>query len=252
MKKIFLFLAIASLAVSSCRKDDSSSTDEVSIETQNTYDDQAIQKFLNDNYIDSRGNIKAFSDTDTSDDSNIKLSAMNPVKLASGVVYIKFEGAQPTNGKVIEEKDKLRIMHITNTYIASKGSDGVIKFDTGYNFKNTVAGGTIDFQTQANALGPYYYYVPSSILTKYNTDHTTTYTRSFFEIEGLREGLQNFQSFEIPDSDNYHLQGIIIVPSRAAFARDNYYPYTNFSLRNRCFVFNFQIYKATTRTAAED
>jgi hypothetical protein len=65
MKKIFLFLALASLAITSCNNDDdnNSTTEEVSIETQNTYDDEAIQKFLKDNYFDSRGNIVAFSST---------------------------------------------------------------------------------------------------------------------------------------------------------------------------------------------
>lgn len=254
MKKIFLFLAFTSLAITSCNKDDdTTSTDEVSIETQNTYDDQAIQKFLNDNYVDDRGNIVAFSDTDASYDNKPKLSSMNPVTLASGVVYIKFDGAQPTSGKVIEEKDKLRLMHNTVTYVATKGTDGVVKFNSQYPFKNTISGGYIDFQTTNNGLGPYYYYVPKvNGLDKYNTDYSTTYTRSFFEIEGLREALQHFESFEISDSENYRLQGIIIIPSRAAFARDDHYPYANYSFRNRSFVFNFQVYKATTRPANED
>lgn len=247
MKKIFLFLAFASLTISSCKKDDDTTTDEVSIETQNTYDDQAITKFLNDNYIDNRGNIKTFSDTDTSDDNNVKLSAMNPVKLASGVVYIKFEGAQPTNGKTINTTDKISLMHITNTYVALKGSDGVVKFGSSYNFRDRITGASTTPEKD-----PGYYYVKTSVLNKYNTDHSTTYTRSFFEMEGFQEAIKNFQSFEIPDSDNYHLQGIIIVPSRAAFARDNHYPYSSFSFRNRCFVFNFQVYKSETRLTTED
>ena len=53
MKKIFLFLAIASLAITSCRKDDDNTdtTETVSIETQNSYDDAAITQFLKDNYL---------------------------------------------------------------------------------------------------------------------------------------------------------------------------------------------------------
>ncbi len=38
------------------------------INVQNSYDDQAIKKFMDENYLDAQGNIKAFSDTDTSDD----------------------------------------------------------------------------------------------------------------------------------------------------------------------------------------
>lgn len=110
MKKIFLFLAVASLAVTSCRKDDdnSTTTTEVSIETQNSYDDAAIKQFLKDNYFDAKGNIKAFSSTITTDDNEIPLENYSPVTLPSGVVYIVRN--TPTNGKTIASNDILRIM----------------------------------------------------------------------------------------------------------------------------------------------
>ena len=111
MKKIFLFLALASLAITSCNNDDdnNSTTEEVSIETQNTYDDEAIQKFLKDNYFDSRGNIVAFSSTSTTDDNEKPLSDYNPVKLNSGVIYIS--RYTPTNGKAIVATDKIKLMN---------------------------------------------------------------------------------------------------------------------------------------------
>ena len=92
--------------------DNNSTTEEVSIETQNTYDDEAIQKFLKDNYFDSRGNIVAFSSTSTTDDNEKPLSDYNPVKLNSGVIYIS--RYTPTNGKAIVATDKIKLMH--NTY----------------------------------------------------------------------------------------------------------------------------------------
>ncbi len=242
MKKIFLFLAIASLAITSCRKDDEeSTTEEVSIETQNSYDDEAIKQFLNDNYFDARGNIVAFSSTVTTDDNEKPLAGYNPVTLPSGVVYIS--RYTPTNGKAIASNDILRIMQRSNTYVAVKATDGKIKFDSQNLFRNTVdATGTPE-------VDPAYYYVKNSVLT---SDTYKDKTRSYFEIEGLQEGLKYFKSTEVPDSDNYNMQGVIIVPSRAAFARDDHFVYSSYAFRNRSFVFTFQIYKTDTRTSAQD
>ena len=76
--------------------------------------------------------------------------------------------------------------------------------------------------------------------------------RSYYEMEGFQEGVRKFMAFNIPDSNNYNLQGVIIVPSRAAFARDDHYPYQNINWRNRSFVFNFQVYKTSTRTPDQE
>ncbi len=217
---------------------------EVSLETQNTYDDEAIQKFLKDNYFDSRGNIVAFSSTSTTDDNEKPLSDYSPVKLNSGVIYIS--RYTPNNGKAIAATDKIRIMHNTQTYVAVKGSDNVVKFDSKYPFRTTIiSSGTPE-------IDPAYYHVRTSVLNKYNTDNNTTKTRSFYEMEGFQEAIKNFQSCEIADDANYNLQGVIIVPSRAAYARDEHFAFSSFSFRNRTFVFNFQVYKTETRTSAED
>lgn len=243
MKKIFLFLAVSSLVITSCRSDDSSNTD-TSLETQNSYDDQAAQKFLNDNYFDARGNVVAFDSSITTDDNEVPLAKLNPVKLPSGVIYIS--RYTPTNGKAINATDKIRWMVKSTSYVGTKSSDGTILFDSGQLFRNTIT------STGTPEVDPAYFYVKTSVLNKYNTDNSTNVTRSFYEMEGLQEGLKYFQSCEIPDSDNYNLQGVIIVPSRAAYARDLHYPFASIAFTNRSFVFNFQVYKTDTRTSAED
>ncbi|WP_050022420.1 hypothetical protein [Chryseobacterium sp. P1-3] len=43
------------------------------INVQNSYDDQAIKKFMDENYLDVQGNIKSFSATDTADDKEKKI-----------------------------------------------------------------------------------------------------------------------------------------------------------------------------------
>ena len=241
MKKILLFLTFTSLILSSCRKDDdnTTTTPEVSLETQNSYDDEAIQKFLKDNYFDSRGNIVAFSSTSTADDNEKPLFNYNVIKLNSGVVYIS--RYTPTNGKTIGATDKISILQKTTTYVATKDSKGTLSFSTPIAFRNTVTSGTGNPEYD-----PSYYYVKDDVLSAYNTAYNKTYTRTFYEIEGLQEGLKYFQSCEIPNSENYNLQGVIIIPSRAAFARDDAFPYLG-SMKDKSFVFNFQIYKTETR-----
>lgn len=240
-KRILVSLTIISLVMASCRKDDATTTaTEVSIETQNTYDDAAIKQFLEDNYLDARGNIKAFSSTDTSDDGYTKLSAMNPVTLGSGVTYIVRANAQPTSGGTLATDDALKLMHNTMSYVATKNDAGTIKFTSGYAFRNTIATGYLEFD-------PAYYYVKDSAIKNYNTANNTSYTRSFYEIEGFQEAIKMFQSYSLNDDENYNLQGVIIVPSRAVFARDAHYNYTGYSLKDRSLVFNFQIYNKQSR-----
>lgn len=249
MKKIFLYILAGSLCFAACKKDDEVETfvEPEDISVRNSYDDQAIQKFMNDNYLDSQGNIKAFSSTDTSDDNEKKLSELNPVKLPSGVIYIVRTGAQPTSGGVtidpfnndLNLKTQIRAMIRTNYYLATN-TDGNVAFSLAGSLDNTINGGG------SPKTDPLYYYVKEKVWKDAGK------TRSYYEIEGFQEGLSHFLGFQnMSDGDPYNLQGVIIVPSRAAFARDAHYNYTNYSLKNTSFVFNFQIYKANPRPVLE-
>ncbi|WP_415325813.1 hypothetical protein [Chryseobacterium sp. MMS23-Vi53] len=247
MKKIFLYILAGSLCFSACKKDDdvATFTEPEDINVRNSYDDQAIQKYMDANYLDVQGNIKAFSSTDTTDDHYKKLSELNPVKLPSGVIYIKRDGAQPTTGVTIEAnaKTQIRTMMRAN-YMLATDTDGNVSFASSGVLLNTING------SGSPTTDPSFYYVKNSVLTSASTDAAKQ--RSYYEIEGLQEGLTYFQGFaDHNDGDAYNLQGVIIVPSRAAFARDTHYNYTGYSLQNNCFVFNFQIYKANTRPVAE-
>lgn len=60
MKKIFLYILAGSLSFTACKKDDEVETykEPEDITVQNNYDDQAIKKFMDENYLDAQGNIK--------------------------------------------------------------------------------------------------------------------------------------------------------------------------------------------------
>ncbi len=232
MRKIFSRTLLAGILVMgfiSCKK----STDDtvtVDISTQNEYDKQAITEFLNANYVDANGKIKAFSSTDPSDDAFPKLSSMSPVTLPSGVVYIKFLGKQPIPGTTIGETDILRIMEDVTSYTAQKNAD-LVSFQNKSIFQSSLT------STGVPVVDPIYYYAPPSLMASLNKP------KSFFEMEGFQEAIRQFKAFTLSDDQPYTLQGIIIVPSSAAYARDeNYY-----NAQNRSFVFNFQVYKTTPR-----
>lgn len=235
MKKTFLFLALASLAITSCRKDDEQIAQEVSIETQNSYDNESAIKFLQTHAFDAKGNLKDYVATDT---TQVKLADLNPVTLPSGVIYVVRPGAQPEPGTNIGGTDILRLMSTTVTYVASN-TDNIIGYTSPYVFRNTISGSGIP------EVDPAYFYVKQSVLD--NATGELAKQRSFYEIEGFREALTKFKAYNISDESNYNLQGVIIVPSRAAFARDAHFNYSGISFKDRSFVFNFQVYKTTPR-----
>jgi len=254
MKKIFLYILAGSLCFTACKKDGddvATFTEPEDIATRNSYDEQAIQKFMDENYLDVQGNIKAFSSTDTADDNYKKLSQMvpAPVKLPSGVIYIVRDGAQPDPGKPItnDGTTQIRTMIRANYYLATD-TDGNVAFSPAYSgtLLNTING------SASPITDPLFYYVRKSVVEHPNNSEAAK-QRSYYEIEGLQEGLKYFKAHDNkPDGDPYNLQGVIIVPSKAAFARDLHYNYNGTSLQNRCFVFNFEIYNAKTRPTLEE
>ncbi|MCU7612948.1 hypothetical protein N0B16_00690 [Chryseobacterium sp. GMJ5] len=246
MKKIFLYILAGSLCFSACKKDDEVETyvEPEDVSVQNTYDDQAIQKFMTDHYLDTQGNIKAFSSTITTDDNETKLSDLNPQKLNSGVIYIARNNAQPTPGTTIGATDITRILMRATTYLAGN-SDGNVSFISSQqmvNYSPLDASGS-----GAPIVDPKFYYISPTdpLITAATTDAAKQ--KSYYEIEGFSEALQKFKAFNMGDGENYNLQGVIIVPSRAAFGRDAHYNYSGYSFRNRTFIFNFQVYKSTPR-----
>lgn len=224
----------------SCKREEEDTTTKevVDISTQNTYDDLAAQKYLTSNYFDSQGRIVVYSDTDTSDDNYPSLNTYSVTKLPSGVIIVMRPTAQPSPGKTINNQDVLRITSISRSVVAEKVND-VPVFTTFQDFVNTI-------NTGVPEVDPFYFYAKNSLLNGKE--------RSYYEIEGFQEGIKYFKSCEIPDVDNYNMQGVIIVPSRAAFGRDaNFADLNTTTLKfvDRSFIFNVQVYRTTTRTTIQ-
>jgi hypothetical protein len=250
MKKIFLYLIAGSICFSACKKDDEVQTyvEPEDINVQNSYDNEAIQKFLENNYLDSRGNIKSFSSTDAADDNETKLKDLNPQTTPSGAIYIIKSTAQPNPGTAIGNTDVMRIMMRAKTYLAGT-SDGNTTFLT----NSTFSGFSPLDETGSPISDPIFYYVKNSTLNAATTDATKQ--RSYYEMEGFQEAIRKFKAFNQSDAEVPNLQGVIIVPSKAAYARDVHYSFgTGYSspFRNTTFIFNLQVYKSSARTTAQD
>ncbi|KQT17039.1 hypothetical protein ASG31_11815 [Chryseobacterium sp. Leaf404] len=246
MKKIFLYLIAGSITFSACKKDDEVQTykEPDDINVQNNYDNEAIQKFLENNYMDSRGNVKPFSSTDAADDNETKLKDLNPQTTPSGAIYIIRATGQPNPGTTIGDTDVMRIMMRAKSYLASS-TDGNVTFIT----SSTFSGFSPLDETGNPVSDPIFYY------SKKSTRDVSGKPRSYYEMEGFQEAIRKFKAFDQPDSENYNLQGVIIVPSRAAYARDEHFSFgTQYAspYRNSTFIFNLQVYKSTARTAAQD
>lgn len=240
MKKIFLYIAALSILSISCNRDkDESDTVALSIDERNRLDDEAMAHFLQTRYLDNNGVIKTFDDNDASDDHFTKLADLNPKQLPNGTYYIIRPNAQPVQGADIGADSVIRIMGRSITYKANKSEKGG-RFGENLIFQSGLDSGEIE-------VDPHYFFTPQSVINQYNSTNGKSYDLAFFQIEGFSQALQQFKAFNKNDDEIPSLQGVIIVPSRAAFARDAHYPYTKYSLFDRSFVFNFQVYKSTPR-----
>lgn len=246
MKRALLCLLMAAAFTQSCKDDDDNYSDVIVepelITEQNSNDDKAIAKYMEEHYLNEQGAVTKIDSTKTI--PQVKLADLNPTTLPSGVIVIKRQGAQPSDatGTTIGDTDVLRIMHNTTTFLSTKNDKGDIIYSSSYTFRNSIDGNGVP------EVDPYYFYVKKSVLeASTNTDEQKK--RSYYEIEGFQEGIKHFKGFNLDDSEIHNLQGVIIVPSRAAYARDAHY---TSAYRNRTFIFNFQIYKNTTRPASQE
>lgn len=86
MSKKILFAVVIALFIQSCNRDDknSSKTGEKEVESlaeQNTNDDKAIEKYLDEHYLNSQGVVTKFDKTDTRDDNEKKIKRFEPQEI---------------------------------------------------------------------------------------------------------------------------------------------------------------------------
>lgn len=241
MMKKWGFAIIAFVFVfTACKNDDDNR--EPSIADQNKWDDEAILAFLEDHYFEpERGMIKRFDVTDSADDNHPNLLSQG-TKLPSGVwVVKKNEFVAEGRAVVNNAQDSILLSYEARTFKANKEelADGQKPYtnEAQIIYSTINASGTPQWD-------PYFYYTHISPAMAENGRKMEEYV-----IEGFVEGIKHFQSTANDGLDAYNFQGAILVPSRAAFARDvNYIGGSpSYSFRNTSFVFNFELHKVVDR-----
>ncbi|WP_128330803.1 hypothetical protein [Apibacter sp. HY039] len=221
MIKKFLLLGVISLftVLTSCSSDDDK-TKTLTIDEQNAADDASIVNFLDNYYFDDLGKVTKFTETVTSKDKDPLRK--NAKKDASGFWYVPNPAVTSASGTKPNGSNNILLHYTLNYYVASEGGSGYSS--------QTTASSSIDGLGIAQQ-NPSFYKKPS-------TD--TTNVESYYVIKGIVDGLKYFSPTNKSKNDPYDvLQGVIIVPSRLAYARNSNY----MSLSNATFVLNFELYK---------
>lgn len=225
-KVLFLLVGAVFFAVSCNNDDDSISTGE-----RNRLDDEAIVKYLREHYFNSKGISTAFDDDDTADDAYTPLYDI-ATQDDMGYWYVKNPNVTAT-GRAITDNDNDSILLQYNlsyfkSYVNSE-EDDISDYPT-----PTLISSTIN--TSGYPIwDPLFYY-----------GEDQSYDRKFYEIEGVVDGLKHFNSipkeqYDLPAVD---FQGLIIVPSRLAYARDGSQVISGIDLS---IILNFELYQVTDR-----
>ena len=232
MKKYLALILIANLALNSCKREDALViVPPIPIEEQNANDDAALQNFLQNNTFSDKGTVIPLND-EAKKANRKALTEYQPVRLPSGVIYLHYYQPDAKN-LLVKNTDAVTMQFAATTYL-SGNANGAMNLTQPMDLSNTLTGGGIARQD------PYFYYFNPAQLA-------AGLSKSYYEIEGLAEAMVNFRTCNINMEDDYKMQGLILVPSRAAYARDDHYRYNNINWNNRSLVFNFQIYKTEAR-----
>ena len=218
------------VAVSSCKSDDDGDS-LLPQEQQNSLDDQAIIKFLQDHYFNTVGKVTKFRDDISSDDDQTPLydiAEQDP----TGYWYVKKPGFEATGRQITNvDSDSILLQYELNGFVARTTNDSVF-----YGLPHSIS-------TTINTTGypiwdPAFYYKDVSEMS--NAEER------WYEMEGVRDGLMHFNSTnKLPgDMPAVDFQGLIIAPSRLAFKRD----YNVFNLAPDTSVYiNFELYQVVDR-----
>lgn len=226
-----------------CKNDD----DDIELpqNDQNQVDDEAIIQYLQDHYFEpNRGLIKAYNESDSTDDVYPSLQE-NATQLPSGVWIVKRQGVT-AEGPVADDNTQDSILISLETKVFKADNRDLLEGERLYGTLSSLSSepwSTIN-QSGQPIWDPFFYYTH---LTDAQIENDINLSN--FVIEGFTEGIKHFNSTETDGLDVYNFQGAIIVPSRAAYGRDvDYISGTpKYNYRDFSFVFNFELHKVIDR-----
>ncbi len=250
IKKFFVTLIACSAFLVSCNNDDDS-VDKMTIESRNSLDDKAIEQFLNDYYFSpENGKLTKFDDKDDSDNNYPSLKTLAKYD-AAGYWYAQNPNHVGTGENIVSNDDtKIYLSYQTTIF---KSTDDLTSTDNSskkYYGNITLGNGGATFNTGDGSALPdpeFYYFMPTELEVKNGV------TRANRELKYFTEGLKHFKSTNKSTSDLYNFQGVIILPSRSAYARNRYYlnstnGLSDLTYRDVSFIYNFELVKTEKRT----
>ncbi|WP_313360078.1 hypothetical protein [Empedobacter sp.] len=251
IKKFFVTLIACSAVLVGCNNDDDNGVNKetkIPVEERNALDDEAIQQYMEDFYFNPKNGKLTKFDTIKGNDDDAYPTLKSLAKQDNlGIWYAENPNHKGT-GETIVSNDESKI------YLNIEAKSFRATNSTDYKRKYGSIGGliypwnSIDVSDGSSIQDPYYYY-----FTPTETEAKNGVKREHRELKNFIEGLKHFKTTERSTNDLYNFQGVIILPSRLAYARNKYYvsgsglsDYSSF--RDLTIVFNFELPKIEKRT----
>ncbi|MDH2205832.1 hypothetical protein N5J53_02245 [Empedobacter sp. GD03644] len=249
IKKFFVTLIACSAVLVGCNNDDDNGVNKetkIPVEERNALDDEAIQQYMEDYYFNPKNGKLTKFDTIKGNDDDAYPTLKSLAKQDNlGIWYAENPNHKGTGETIVSnDSTSIYLSSVTTYFVATNSTDYKRKYGSlgqfYYSSINTGDGSATQDPT-------FYYYIPTE------TEAKNGVKREHVELKNFAEGLKHFKSTNRSTNDLYNFQGVIILPSRLAYARNKYYVQstglTEYSTyRDATIVFNFELPKIEKRT----
>lgn len=249
IKKFFVTLIACSAVLVGCNNDDDNGVNKetkIPVEERNALDDEAIQQYMEDYYFNPKNGKLTKFDTIKGNDDDAYPTLKSLAKQDNlGIWYAENPNHKGTGESIVSnDSTSIYLSSISTYFVATNSTDYKRKYgylgQFYYSSINTGDGSATQDPT-------FYYYIPTE------TEAKNGVKREHVELKNFAEGLKHFKSTNRSTNDLYNFQGVIILPSRLAYARNKYYVQstglTEYSTyRDATIIFNFELPKIEKRT----
>ncbi|MGV0925117.1 hypothetical protein [Empedobacter tilapiae] len=252
IKKFFVTLIACSTVLVGCNNDDDngiSKDTNIPIEERNALDNEAIQQYLEDFYFNPKnGKLTKFDTIKGNEDDDYPALKTFAKQDNLGIWYAENPNHKGTGKSIVSnDSSKIYLNIETSSFLATNNSE----YKRKYGLIGTVLSWTsIDAGDGSSFLDPsFYYYIPTE------TEAKNGVQRKHIELKNFAEGLKHFKETERSINDLYKFQGVIILPSKLAYGRNDVYGGPTQGISNRfqayrdvSYIFNFELPKIENRT----
>lgn len=249
IKKFFVTLIACSAILVGCNNDDDNGVNKetkIPIEERNALDDEAIQQYMEDFYFNPKNGKLTKFDTIKGNDDDAYPTLKSLAKQDNlGIWYAENPNHKGTGETIVSnDSTSIYLSSISTYFVATNSTDYKRKYGyLGQFYPSSINTG----DGSAEQDPTFYYFTPTA------TEIKNGVKREHVELKNFAEGLKHFKTTERATTDLYNFQGVIILPSRLAYARNKFYVsgsgLTEYSTyRDATIIFNFELPKIEKRT----